>query len=247
MAYILDVINRTIEPTTDRISLERFVLENSYIIRYLSRIIKDKALIVYQVLFHLSWFETGKGEVIIPWAKVGSYITSEQGNILEDNTSVKRRLTDLLQKQCIAVKRQRGGANEISVFLPSDIAVCHKLIEEEKASQPELKSLDSRDYYTDSERRLHILKRDGYRCTYCRIEISDDSYVLDHLIPIINGGTNRKFNLVATCHKCNERKQDKEPFGLLLENYRNHLLSQDEYMKQKNYIETLLTEGKEII
>ena len=77
MSYILDLMKGAIEPHPDRISLERYVHESSYITRYLSRVVKDKALAVYHVLFHLSWFETGKGEIVVPWARVGSFIVSD--------------------------------------------------------------------------------------------------------------------------------------------------------------------------
>ena len=78
MPYIIDVMKGTIAPHPDRISLERYVLESSYITRYLSRVVKDKALATYHVLFQLSWFETGKGELVIPWARVGTFIRSEE-------------------------------------------------------------------------------------------------------------------------------------------------------------------------
>jgi len=71
MAYILDVMKGSIEPRADRISLEQYIREHSYITKYLSRVVKDKALAIYHVLFYLSYFETGKSEIIIPWAKVG--------------------------------------------------------------------------------------------------------------------------------------------------------------------------------
>jgi hypothetical protein len=50
----------------------RYVPESSYVTLYLSRVVKDKALVVYQALFHLSWFETGKGEIVVPWGFPGN-------------------------------------------------------------------------------------------------------------------------------------------------------------------------------
>jgi hypothetical protein len=161
LPYILDLLNGTLEPKADRISLQRFVLESSYVTKYLSRVVKDKALAVYHVLFYLSWF-------------------------------------------------------------------------------------DERDYYSDPERRIEILDRDKRTCVYCRLEVSEDSFVLDHLIPIANGGTNRRFNLVTSCQPCNERKKDQDPNQFLLSNYRIQLLSQQEFLKQKGYIEQLLDRGKEV-
>ena len=233
-----------VEARPDRIPLERYVQESSYITRYLSRVVKDKALAVYHVLFHLSWFETGKGEIVVPWARVGSFIVSDQGNIIDDSTTVKRRLPDLFEHKCIAVNRQRGNANEISVHLPSDIPACRQLIEQEERealTATELK--DERDYYNDPQRRLMILARDRNACVYCTTALSEDNFFLDHLVPVAKGGTNRKHNLVAACEVCNRRRSDSEPISFLRENYRQQLLTQDEFLRQKEYIEALLVEG----
>jgi hypothetical protein len=233
-------MNGKIEPRADRISLEQYVIESSYVTKYLSRIVKDKALAVYHVLFHLTYFETGKSEIIIPWAGVGAFIRSEQGNIIDNNTTVKRRLGNLFQNKCITVNRQRSGANEIVVHLPSEIPACRELIEKEEVSALDKEQPDEADYYSDTERRLMVLERDKRKCTYCLIDVSEDSYVLDHIIPVSKGGTNRKFNLVTSCEGCNQRKQDEDAIQFLLSNYRNQLLKQNEYLRQKEYIEKLL-------
>jgi hypothetical protein len=244
MAYIIDVMRGTIEPLPDRISLERYVQESAFVTRYLSRVVKDKALVVYQVLFHLSWFETGKGEIVVPWARVGSFIRSEQGNIIDNHTTVKRRLPDLFQHKCIAVNRQRGNANEISVHLPSDIPACRNLIDqEEREAQLEPEEKDERDYYTDPGRRLMVLSRDRHACVYCTAALSEENFVLDHLVPVAKGGTNRKHNLISSCEVCNQRRSDSDPVDFLRENYRQQLLTQEEFLSQKDYIEALIAEG----
>jgi 5-methylcytosine-specific restriction endonuclease McrA len=244
VSYILDLMRGTLEPHPDRISLERYAQESSYVPRYLSRVVKDKALVVYHVLFHLSWFETGKGEIVVPWVRVGSFIRSEQGNIIDNLTTVKRRLPDLFTHKCIAVNRQRGSANEIAVHLPSDIPACRQLIDrEEREAFAEAEQKDERDYYNDAERRLVILARDGHTCVYCTAVLSEDSFVLDHLLPVARGGTNKKHNLVAACESCNGRRSESEPVQFLRENYRQQLLTQNEFLRQKDYIERLLAEG----
>jgi len=244
MAYITDILKGTIEPLPDRISLERYVQESAFVTRYLSRVVKDKALVVYQVLFHLSWFETGKGEIIVPWARVGSFIRSEQGNIIDNNTTVKRRLPDLFEHKCIAVNRQRGNANEISVHLPSDIPACRELIDqEEREARVEPLTKDERDYYTDPGRRLAVLARDRHACVYCTTALTEENFVLDHLVPVAKGGTNRKHNLVAACDVCNRRRSDSDPVQFLRENYRQQLISQEEFLRQKDYVEALLAES----
>jgi len=242
VAYIIDVMKGTIEPHPNSISLERYVLESSYITRYLSRVVKDQSLVVYHVLFVLSWFETGKGQIVAPWAHVGSFIRSTGGNIIDINL-VKRRLPDLFEYKCIAVNRQRGGANEISVHLPSDIPACRQLIDqEEREALIEVEAKDERDYYSEPGRRLVILARDRNACVYCAAGLSEDSFVLDHLLPVAKGGTNRKHNLVAACEVCNRRRSESEPVQFLRENYRQQLLTQEEFLRQKDYIEALLAD-----
>jgi HNH endonuclease len=240
VAYIVDVMKGTIEPLPDRISLEKYILESSYITRYLSRVVKDKALVVYLVLFQLSWFETGKGEIVIPWARVGAFIRSEQGNIIDHSTTVKRRLSDLFEHKCISVNRQRGGANEISVHLPSELAACRKLMELEQSATAEVEDRDERDYFNDPIRRLAILARDRNACVYCTADLAPETFVLDHLLPVSRGGSNKKHNLVAACDLCNRRRGELEPVHFLRENYRQQLLTQEEFLRQKNYVESLL-------
>ena len=231
-----------IEPRPDHITLERYVQESSFITRYLSRVVRDKALAVYHVLFYFSWFETGKGEIVIPWAQVGSFILSDQENIL--GAAVKRRIPDLIQQKCIVVNRQRSGANVISIHLPSDIPTCRNLIEqEEREALAQADFKDERDYYNDPQRRLTILDRDGHSCVYCTAPLLEDSFVLDHLVPVSKGGTNHRHNLVAACEVCNRRRSDSDPIQFLRENYRQQLITQEEFLRLKNYIESLLADG----
>ena len=154
-------------------------------------------------------------------------------------------LPDLFEHKCIAVNKRRGGANEISVHLPSDIPACRQLIErEEREALVEPEQKDLRDYYNDPQRRLMILARESNACVYCTAALSEDNFVLDHLVPVAKGGTNRKHNVVATCEVCNRRRSDSEPIQFLRENYRQQLLTQQEFLRQKDYIERLLADEK---
>ena len=157
---------------------------------------------------------------------------------------MKRRLADLFEHGCIAVNRQRGNANEISVHLPSDIRTCRQLIDlEEQEERVELQEKDERDYYTDPGRRLIVLARDQHACVYCTAALSEKNFVLDHLLPVAMGGTNRRYNLVASCEDCNGRRGESDPVDFLRKNYREQLLTQQEFLKQKDYVETLLAEN----
>jgi hypothetical protein len=129
------------------------------------------------------------------------------------------------------------------VHLPSDIPACRTLIDQEvREARVEPQAKDERDYYTDPGRRLMILARDRHACVYCVTALSEENFVLDHLVPVAKGGTNRKHNLVAACEVCNRRRSDSDPVQFLRENYREQLISQEEFLRQKDYVEALVAE-----
>ena len=54
-----------------------------------------------------------------------------------------------------------------------------------------------------------IFSRDKFRCSYCgKSSITSASLMmhLDHVIPIVEGGTNTAGNLITSCARCNSSK-----------------------------------------
>ena len=53
--------------------------------------------------------------------------------------------------------------------------------------------------------RFDILQRDGFRCRYCGRAGSTSGVVLhvDHVVPVVAGGTTSEDNLVTACEECN--------------------------------------------
>lgn len=51
----------------------------------------------------------------------------------------------------------------------------------------------------------------GWRCAYCRIELTAKSLTKDHQIPLTRGGSQWPANLVPSCLRCNSQKQDRTP------------------------------------
>lgn len=57
--------------------------------------------------------------------------------------------------------------------------------------------------------RFEVLKRDGFRCRYCGATPDQQVLHIDHIIPVVEGGTNDPINLVAACQPCNSGKAHK--------------------------------------
>lgn len=51
--------------------------------------------------------------------------------------------------------------------------------------------------------RLSVLGRDGYKCHYCKIDLTIKTMTIDHKIPVSLGGKDHFNNYVASCMKCN--------------------------------------------
>ena len=51
--------------------------------------------------------------------------------------------------------------------------------------------------------RFEILKRDGFRCTYCGADSAAAKLHVDHVVPVAGGGTDDPVNLVTACDSCN--------------------------------------------
>jgi 5-methylcytosine-specific restriction endonuclease McrA len=67
------------------------------------------------------------------------------------------------------------------------------------------------------DKRLAIYLRDGFRCIYCRADLTSmgEGCTLDHVTPVELGGDNSEGNLVTACKSCNSAKRDLPLSGFL--------------------------------
>lgn len=65
--------------------------------------------------------------------------------------------------------------------------------------------------------KIILLVRANYRCEYCRKSIKEQSYELEHIIPVSRGGLTNESNLAIACRRCNGNKKENiewiDPFS----------------------------------
>ena len=54
--------------------------------------------------------------------------------------------------------------------------------------------------------RFEVFKRDNFTCQYCSAKPPKVPLEIDHIIPVIKGGTNDDYNLITACFDCNRGK-----------------------------------------
>lgn len=59
--------------------------------------------------------------------------------------------------------------------------------------------------------RPNIFIRDNYHCQYCGSQFPKGQLTLDHVIPIVQGGSKSWENIVTACKPCNQRKGGRTP------------------------------------
>lgn len=59
--------------------------------------------------------------------------------------------------------------------------------------------------------RFEVLRRDNHTCRYCGASAPDVRLAVDHVIPVVLGGTDDPSNLVTACVECNGGKTSVAP------------------------------------
>lgn len=65
---------------------------------------------------------------------------------------------------------------------------------------------DSRRRPLSKRTRFEVFKRDGFRCTYCGKRPPEVVLVIDHVVPVAEGGGDEPENLTTACYACNAGK-----------------------------------------
>ena len=57
--------------------------------------------------------------------------------------------------------------------------------------------------------RFEVLRRDKFTCLYCGKSSPNVILEIDHVVPVVDGGTNDLQNLATSCFECNRGKSTK--------------------------------------
>jgi hypothetical protein len=234
----------------DKASIERIrnvLQEFDYATKYLSRKLKVRPFVVYLLLFKKAYFEVGQKKITVKLAEIGENLLSDIGKPMSHDV-IKRGVNELVQKGYVYKYPGRPGEiNQYDILLPSEIREVKELIAVENSTDTNKPNEEIVDYYTNQEKRILILERDNYKCNYCMKELDKDDFYLDHIFPRTQGGYNYRSNLLAACHSCNTKKNDKDVDEFLMSNYRSGLLTQNEFLHQKDKIHKLMDVYREAI
>jgi len=134
----------------------------------------------------------------------------------------RKTIRQLAEKGCIELEQTRKG-HSVKVLLPADLDIS-------KPEETVLEvNIDEIDFFKGREYVAAIIKREQNTCFYCLSEISSEICELDHVVSQLNGGDNSYKNIVASCHKCNTRKQGTDAEDFLRSIYRKGMLSESEF------------------
>jgi 5-methylcytosine-specific restriction endonuclease McrA len=86
--------------------------------------------------------------------------------------------------------------------------------------------------------RENVFIRDRYTCQYCGIKRARSQLSIDHVIPKFHGGRSSWENVVAACHECNRKKDNKLPDAINMRPLRTPCRPQRPFLTLTNDIPT---------
>jgi hypothetical protein len=147
---------------------------------------------------------------------------------------VRKSIRSLNAKNCILIRQRSRIGHSIVVRLPEQI--------DGVVSVPVVAApidVETIDFYKDRKFRTALLKREGYRCFYTLKSVTEESAVLDHVVPEVDGGGNSYRNIVVACHDVNALKQDDVAEDFIRSVFRTGILSASEMQDRLQAVEAL--------
>jgi 5-methylcytosine-specific restriction endonuclease McrA len=140
---------------------------------------------------------------------------------------VREAVRRLLDKGALRLIERSNIGHLVEVRLPREVRAprgsrtgtggCDKL--------PSRVNLDEVDFLRTPALRQAIHAREGGVCFYCLRRTASRAHCLDHVVPLVEGGSNSYRNLVSCCMGCNSEKRGHSAEDFLRRLYREGRLS----------------------
>lgn len=184
----------------------------SAIVEFLHPILTPYEIAIYWYLFNNSIVKTGEQYVRASTRGLSSIAKSASGK--SDDISygaVKKTLDSLKDKGAISIVGDTNRDGTLyKVSIPDEIPGCKELMEKNVSIEVEQVNIHKElDFYNVPENRLKVFERDGFKCHYCKKQLTRFSATLDHIQPVSKGGDNSFNNLVTACLHCNSERGNK--------------------------------------
>ncbi len=146
---------------------------------------------------------------------------------------IYEKLRSLMQKGCLEILETERTGTRVRVRLPSEMPGVLPA-----AAPSTTPTLDEIDFFESPEGRQAILQREEWRCFYCLRKLTQDNYVIDHVVSRPAGDSSYR-NVVAACRGCNNRKGATKAEDFLRDLYRNGYLSEGDLEKRFTLLQRL--------
>ncbi|MEM4260849.1 MAG: HNH endonuclease [Candidatus Woesearchaeota archaeon] len=146
-------------------------------------------------------------------------------NILKSQLKDWKFITEFLGKPYVRImvlvdtneERLDEVTKQIQFMFKKEVESIKFLFIDEEEIKIQLKSvyeqinngIPEKAFSLDSRLRHEVFKRDNYKCKECGISKEEAVLHCDHIIPVIQGGSDELDNLQILCDKCNFAKSNK--------------------------------------
>ena len=156
---------------------------------------------------------------------------------------VREAVRRLLEKGPLRLIERSNIGHLVEVRLPGEVRVPRASRRGPGGTFASLSSsganLDEVDFMRTGALRQAIHLREGGVCFYCLRRTPSRAHCLDHVVPLVEGGSNSYRNLVSCCMGCNSEKRGHAAADFLRRLYREGRLSAKDLNERLRTVQAL--------